>query len=79
MEVWDLPSGSIMGRGYTLGHFFTNWTYRPDMPGLGIALAAAFLLLIWLYWTGYGIKMQKAVKGSGINAQTIDCPRSALS
>ncbi len=68
MEVWDLPSGSIMGRGYTLGHFFTNWTYRPDMPGLGIALAAAFLLLIWLYWAGYGVKMQKAVKGLLISA-----------
>ncbi len=68
MQVWDLPLGSIMGKGYTLSHFMTNWTYCPDMPGLGIALAAAFFLLIWLYWSGYGGKMQKAIKGLLISA-----------
>lgn len=68
MEVWDLPLDCIMANGYTVGYFMTNWAYRPDMPGLGMALAAAFLLLIWLYWSGYGGKMQKAVKGLLLSA-----------
>lgn len=41
----------------------TNWTYLPDMPGLGMALAGAFLLMLWLYWSGYGPKMHKTIKG----------------
>lgn len=63
MQVWNLPLGSIMGKGYTIGFFMTNWTYRPDMPGLGMALAGAFLLMLWLYWSGYGPKMHKTIKG----------------
>lgn len=68
MEVWDLPLGSIMEKGYTLGHFMTNWTYQPDMPGMGIAFIAALLLLIWFYWSGYGEEMPKAVKGLFLSA-----------
>lgn len=34
-----------------------------SMPGLGMALAGAFLLMIWLYWCGYGPKMHKTIKG----------------
>lgn len=63
MQVWNLPMGSIMGNGYTIGAFMTNWTYRPDTPGMGMALGGAFLLLIWMYWIGDGKKMPRAIKG----------------
>ena len=63
MQVWNLPMGSIMGNGYTIGAFMTNWTYRPDMPGLGLALTGAFLLMIWMYWIGDGGKMHKTIRG----------------
>lgn len=63
MQVWNLPLGSIMGGGYTIGLFMTSWAYRPELPGLGMGLAGALLLLAWLYWDGKGVKMDKSVKG----------------
>ncbi len=63
MQVWGLPLGSIMGKGYTIGFFMTNWTYRPDMPGMGMALAGALLLMIWLCWSGYSGGMHRTIKG----------------
>lgn len=63
MQIWDLPTGSIMGNGYTPGLFMTSWAYRPDMPGLGMGLAGALFLLIWLYWSGSNGKMEKSIKG----------------
>ncbi len=63
MQVWNLPAGSIMGNGYTMGAFLTTWVYRPDMPGMGAGLMGGMLLTAWLYWRGYQGKMDKAIKG----------------
>jgi len=63
MEVWELPMGSIMGNGYTLGAFMTIWTYRPDLPGMGAGLMGGLLLLTWLFWNGCQGKMDHSVKG----------------
>ena len=63
MQVWNLPVGSIMGNGYTMGAFLTTWVYRPDMPGMGAGLMGGMLLTAWLYWRGYQGKMDKPIKG----------------
>ena len=63
MQVWELPMGSIMGNGYAIGQFLTTWTYRPDMPGMGMGLMGGMLLLVWLYIRGYHGKMDNSIKG----------------
>lgn len=63
MQIWNLPLGSIMGKGYTPGFFLTTWVYRPDVPGMGIGYMAILLLLVWLYWNGYAAQMHKSAMG----------------
>ncbi len=47
MEAWELPLDSIVSRGYSLGQFFSGWTYTPGRPGLGLGIMGALILLIW--------------------------------
>lgn len=68
MEVWDLPLGSIAENGYAPGLFLTSWAYRPDHPGLGLALTGALVLLLWARWTGHNGSMERSVKGLLVSA-----------
>lgn len=63
MQVWNLPMGSIMDGGYSPGLLMTTWTYRPDLPGIGMGLMGGLLLMAWLYWRGYQGRMNHSVKG----------------
>ena len=63
MQVWNLPMGSIMGGGYSVGLFMTTWTYRPDLPGMGMGLLGGIFLLAWLCFRGYQGKMDNSIKG----------------
>lgn len=68
MQVWNLPTGSIMERGYAPGQYLTTWAYRPDHPGLGLGLMCALLLLAWLRWSGDGDRLPKPVRGMLVTA-----------
>ncbi len=59
MASWCLPLSSIAHRGYAFGHFFSSWAYREDCPGLGLALIAALLLLLWLALIDKDIRVTK--------------------
>jgi hypothetical protein len=47
-EYLELPLGSISGGGYAFGQFFTSYTYPEGMPGLGLGLFAALIMLLYL-------------------------------
>jgi hypothetical protein len=47
-ESFGLPLGSISGGGYAFGQFFTSYAYQEGMPGLGLGLFGALLMLLYL-------------------------------
>lgn len=59
MEVWGLPLGSIASRGYSVGQFFSSWTYRENSPGLGLGLMIALIVLFWLAFTEGSLEIVK--------------------
>ncbi len=46
MEQWNFPLDSIMSEGYGIGAFLTAFAYRGELPGLGLGLLCAMLILI---------------------------------
>lgn len=61
MQVWNLPTGSIMESGYAPGQYLTAGAYQPDLPGLGLLLMGALLLLAWLCFSGDGGRLPEYV------------------
>jgi hypothetical protein len=49
-EYLSLPLGSISGGGYAFGQFFASYTYLEGMPGLGLGLFGALLMLLYIYF-----------------------------
>lgn len=64
MQVWNLPTGSIMEGGYMPGQYLTAGMYRPDQPGLGLFLMGALLLLAWRRFSGDGGRLPSYVSGA---------------
>ncbi len=52
LEQYQLPLGSIMDNGYTPGQLLTSFAYRSDVPGIGIGLFGALVVLCWLMVIG---------------------------
>ena len=50
---------SISREGYSIGQFFTMWTYRDDHPGLGLPLSIACILLIWCLFVDREVKIME--------------------
>lgn len=46
MEQWNFPLNSIMPKGYSFGDFFAGLLYREDLPGLGLGLLGALMILV---------------------------------
>lgn len=44
----EIPVGSIMGRGYVPGEFFSFFVYREGHPGLGAGMLLCLLTGLWL-------------------------------
>ncbi len=48
----NIPLGSIMGKGYVLGDFFSFFVYRDGRPGIGLGIFAGLLTGLWLAFAG---------------------------
>ncbi len=59
LEEYQLPLGSIMGNGYTVGRFLTSFMYKEGLPGLGLGLMGALVLLLGLAFVGESFKWDK--------------------
>ncbi len=60
MEGWNLNLGSIMPKGYQLGRFFTSFVYKEGLPGMGLPLLCALILLGGLAFVKENFKWNKA-------------------
>ncbi len=60
MEGWNLNLGSIMPKGYQLGRFFSISLYKDGLPGMGLLLLAALVLLGGLAFVKENFQWKKA-------------------
>lgn len=59
MEQWNLPLGSIMPNGYSVGRFLVSFMYKDGQPGIGLGLLGAIMVLLGLWFTKSDFKWQK--------------------
>lgn len=59
LEEYQLPLGSIMGNGYRFGRFLTSFMYREGLPGIGLGLLGALVLLVGLAFVGENFHWEK--------------------
>lgn len=45
--IENMPLAPVGGRGYYFGQFFSSFAYKEGMPGLGLGLVTALLVLVW--------------------------------
>lgn len=68
LEEYQLPLGSIMGNGYTFGRFLTSFMYKEGLPGMGLGLLGALVLLLGLAFVGENFKWDKKYTFPGMIA-----------
>lgn len=62
MEEWNISVQTISNQGYSVGQFFNVYIYQENLPGLGLGLAGALFMLVWLRFTKEGPGMRKVYK-----------------